>query len=129
MVNTYILKKIKSKMKCCICLEDKKMNNINAVSNYKCYTCNDGFVCNSCIPDFDPYCSYTLGDLNSVRETIKCPCCRQENWNYHFNQIIQLSLDEIFENDMYDDNAVIKIFYKNYAEANGYDLAEYLNEN
>jgi len=116
-------------MKCVICLDDKKLEKYNSVHYYKCYTCNDGFVCEKCIPDFDPCCSYTLGDLKSVRDTIKCPCCRQENWNYHYNLIIQLSLDEIWENDMYDDNDVMKIFYKNYAEANGLDLAEYLGEN
>ena len=118
-----------TEMKCVVCFDDDVILKKHSVNCFKCYTCNDGFVCIQCIPDFDPYMSSTLGDLKSVRDTIKCPCCRQENWNYHYNQIILVSLGEIWENDMWETSDVIKIFIKNYAEAKGFDLAEYLGEN
>jgi hypothetical protein len=36
------------------------MEDPNAVHYFKCATCNDGFVCKSCISNFDPIGSIFL---------------------------------------------------------------------
>jgi hypothetical protein len=28
-----------------------------------------------------------------IENAIKCPCCRNLNWKYHFDQIIRVTLD------------------------------------
>jgi hypothetical protein len=81
-------------MNCVICLEqnDNKFNP-SCPAVFKCYTCNEGFVCNNCIHKFDTYGSIFEGTLEEVKKVIKCPCCRTLNWNYHFNMIIQITFD------------------------------------
>ena len=58
---------------------------------FVCLTCEGGFICKGCIAKFDPSGSI-FGNKAYVKKTIKCPCCRQLNWRYHFNQIIQTTL-------------------------------------
>ncbi len=83
---------------CVICLETTTNVNKACCSAIKCYTCADGFVCNTCIPEIDPSGSIFLNDLDEVADAIKCPCCRTLNWNYHYNQIVRISLDYDLEN-------------------------------
>ena len=72
---------------CNICMGEQPTE----LTAYVCTTCESGFVCTGCIPRFDPSGSI-FEDTKYVKKTIKCPCCRQLNWKYHFNQIIQTSL-------------------------------------
>lgn len=98
-------------MNCVICFEQNDLKfKTSSPAVFKCYTCNDGFVCNSCIADFDPYGSIFLKKIGQVKKTIKCPCCRTLNWNYHFNQIIQITLEEP---DEHPKNAVSIIVIRN----------------
>jgi hypothetical protein len=64
---------------------------------YVCSTCESGYVCKGCIGKFDPYGS-AFQNMKYVKKTIKCPCCRQLNWKYQFNQIIKTTLGY----DMFD---------------------------
>jgi hypothetical protein len=91
-------------LKCCICLEVDEDGWVaeNCVGHFKCYTCVDGYVCNNCISEFDPQGSIYMDDLDEIKETITCPCCRTENWKYHFNQIICQSLDGDFIDNFYN---------------------------
>jgi hypothetical protein len=79
---------------CVICLEqnDNKYKS-SSPAVFNCYTCSEGFVCRKCIKQFDPRGSILLDTLHQVKKIIKCPCCRTLNWNYHFNQIIQITLE------------------------------------
>lgn len=77
---------------CCICLEVRGVRGIGF--GYKCRTCSDGKICWDCCG-----CS-GLGiwekmseDVEIMRSAIKCPCCRQENWNVIFDN----SMEEIGE--------------------------------
>ena len=67
---------------CNICLDESIVDK----GLFVCPTCV-GFVCRDCIPAFDPMWS-PYGDEEYVKKTIKCPCCRQMNWRYHFSFII-----------------------------------------
>ena len=102
-------------MYCVICLEQN--NNKYKKSSpavFKCYTCNEGFVCNKCLPCVDKSGSIFLGTLREVKKVIKCPCCRTLNWNYHYNQVVQITLegeDSLPENDACD--LMIKNKYEN----------------
>jgi hypothetical protein len=44
------------------------------------------------MPEFDPRGSAFISDTEDLKKTIKCPCCRQLNWKYQFNQIISITL-------------------------------------
>ena len=101
-------------LKCVVCLNELENSwiDINGANHFKCFTCESGYVCTNCLPEFDPRGSIFCDDLDEVRETIKCPCCRQENWKYHFNQIIQITL-EYDAMDMYlGDNKAIDFYIK-----------------
>ena len=79
---------------------------------YVCHTCEGGFICNGCIGVFDPCGSVFQDTLTNVKKTIKCPCCRQSNWNYHYNQIVKITLS----NDLFEyctDIPVIELYIKN----------------
>jgi len=98
-------------MNCVICLENN--NNKFKPSSpavFKCYTCNEGFVCDGCMWKFDPTGSMFLEKLSYVKKTIKCPCCRTLNWNYHYNQIVQITLGDM---DCLPENAACDLFVKN----------------
>nr|WPF46707.1 MAG: hypothetical protein [Lake Baikal virophage 10] len=98
-------------MNCVICLEpndNKRKQSSPAI--FKCYTCNDGFVCNNCIPNFDPCGSIFLDKLSQVKKTIKCPCCRTLNWNYHYNQIVGITIAEM---DCLPENDACDLMIKN----------------
>lgn len=98
-------------MNCAICLEQNDLKiKASSPAVFKCYTCNDGFVCNNCIGKFDPCGSIFLGTLHNVKKTIKCPCCRTPNWKYHYNQIIQITLADQQE---YPENAVSVVVVRN----------------
>ena len=66
---------------------------------YKCSTCLDGRVCRDCcISGFHCYLSIYLKNLADVKRNIICPCCRTENWKYHFCNILKITLAyEIFD--------------------------------
>lgn len=98
-------------MNCVICLEpNDNKNKASSPAIFKCYTCNDGFVCNNCIGKFDPAGSIFLDKLSQVKKTIKCPCCRTPNWNYHYNQIIRITLEN---QDHHPENAVSVVVVRN----------------
>ena len=98
-------------MNCVICLEQQDLKfKASSPAVFKCYTCSDGFVCNNCIGKFDPCGSIFLDTLHQVKKTIKCPCCRTLNWNYHYNQIIRITLEEP---DEHPENAVSKVVIRN----------------
>jgi hypothetical protein len=73
---------------CNICLDESTVESWMFV----CPTCV-GFVCGKCLGDFDPSGSI-FGNEAYVKKTIKCPCCRQMNWDYHFRQIIRHTLGD-----------------------------------
>lgn len=103
-------------MNCNICLTEYSEINKSCVSNIKCYTCNEGFVCNNCISDVDPCGSIFSRHLRYIKRAIRCPCCRTLNWNYHFNQIIKIALGSDVEEDSYNpdyNNPALKVFIKN----------------
>lgn len=78
---------------CSICFE-------NCVEfTYKCNTCLDGRVCRDCcMSGFFCYLSIYLQNITDVKRNIKCPCCRTENWKYHFSNILKITLAyEIFD--------------------------------
>jgi len=82
---------------------------------YVCTTCESGYVCKKCIWKFDPCGSAFEKDMEDVKDIIKCPCCRQLNWKYHFNQIIQTTL--YYDLTHYDDKhhiPALKLYYHNH---------------
>lgn len=108
-----------SSINCVICLETYTNVKKNCASAIKCYTCADGFVCNHCIPSIDPSGSIFLDYPDEVADAIKCPCCRTLNWNYHYNQIIGITMDYDLD-DNWDENdedetlpPAIKLFLRN----------------
>ena len=104
---------------CVICLETTTNVNKACCSAIKCYTCADGFVCNDCIPEIDPSGSIFLDDPDDVADAIKCPCCRTLNWNYHYNQIVRITLgydlDDNWDEKDEDDTLppAIKLYLRN----------------
>ena len=101
-------------LRCNICLNEE--NNcwldVNGANIFKCFTCESGYVCNDCIPEFDPQGSIFCSDLDDVRNTIKCPCCRVENWNYHYNQLIHITLEYDAMDMYFGNNKAIDYFIK-----------------
>jgi hypothetical protein len=93
---------------------------------YKCQTCNDGKICWDCCG-----CG-GLGiwekiwdDIEIVRDAIKCPCCRQENWCVVFDNTLDEILefeDKYFGNSCYewgelgDRKPALNILLKNYKD-------------
>ena len=100
-----------AKRTCNICMDDSSELNYASWA-YVCTTCESGYVCRECIPEFDPRGSVFLNTKKKVEKTIKCPCCRQLNWKYQFNQIIQIS----FKHDLFDyepDSPVAMLYIRN----------------
>ncbi len=103
---------------CNICLDTHTKVRKSSPGSIKCYTCADGFVCRACIQYIDPGGSIYEGyDYEYVQQAIRCACCRTLNWNYHYNQIVQIMLDYDLEqyycwDDMYVPPA-IKLFFRN----------------
>ena len=105
---------------CVICFETTKDIRKNACNVIKCYTCADGFVCNDCIPEIDPEGSIFCNSEEDVIRAIKCPCCRNLNWNYHYNQIVGIELGYNLYDLGSETNPALELFFKNYKEAKGY---------
>jgi len=78
-------------MNCCICLET--FENFK----YDCSTCSDGKICYDCMLAKDPNLSLLHYSREELEDAIKCPCCRQLNWKYHFTDIITITLNEELE--------------------------------
>ena len=96
---------------CNICLNDSS-EKASASWAYVCPTCESGYVCRECIPEFDPRGSAFIDDTEDLKKTIKCPCCRQLNWKYQFNQIVKITLG----NDLFDyepDSPVAMLYVRN----------------
>ena len=85
--------KMTEQRKCNICLTEKEVGKKSVCNEIICYTCNSGFVCGDCISMVDECGSIFYDNPQRVKDAIKCPCCRTPNWNYHFNQIIGITLD------------------------------------
>jgi hypothetical protein len=112
-------------MNCVICLsEETEKQTLASPAVFRCYTCNEGYVCKSCIWKFDECGSIFIDDKKEIEEIIKCPCCRTLNWKYHYNQFVNI----ILEYDLYDNtpffeelsdkcSPAVELFLKNYKEA------------
>ena len=100
---------------CCICMEKSTDIIKSGCSVIKCYTCDEGFICNDCIPKIDPHGSIYLSKRRALEKAIRCPCCRTLNWNYHYNQLIGIILEvELPDNEEeYTDNKALQVFFKN----------------
>ena len=99
---------------CCICMEESKAIK-HVAYMFVCPTCESGFVCNKCINGFDPMGSI-FGKMWYIKKTIKCPCCRQLNWKQHYNQIVQVTLNnDLLDYEDDDYNPAIKLYLKNFS--------------
>lgn len=119
-------------MSCCICLNDF---NIENDIEYCCNTCNDGKICYECLDNIDgkiclAFCNFAPNKSNlkkyedyqkGIKNFLKCPCCRVENWKHIFNNIIydlnykvteyEVPLTE--EDLLNDEKKIMLIYYKN----------------
>ena len=94
---------------CNICFNESYQSRLT----YVCYTCKDGFVCEDCVTYFDPFGTAFEGE-RYVKRTIKCPCCRQLNWKYHFSQIITVTLGgAVFDTDFFNHIPAVMIYINN----------------
>jgi len=111
---------------CNICLETKTEIRKDRNGGIKCYTCQEGFVCDKCMCVLDPEGTLFSKDIDYIHKVIKCACCRTLNWNYHYNQIMCQIIDcEQYLNEYglydlkrilcedYEDNKVIDLFIRN----------------
>ena len=67
------------KMKCPICLENRKFE-------FNCSTCNEGGFCLDCYKNISKH-SFAFEGTN-VRDMINCPCCRSPNWYWLLKDIL-----------------------------------------
>jgi hypothetical protein len=112
-------------MNCVICLsEDKEKHTLASPAVFRCYTCNEGYVCNRCLCKFDECGSIFTDDKKEIEEIIKCPCCRTLNWKYQYNQFVNIILAyDLYDNtDFFEEcsgkcSQVVRLFLKNYKEA------------
>lgn len=82
-------------MNCCICLETFEIEK--DCSTYECSTCSDGKICLDCMIKKDPNLSTFCDSRKQLEDAIKCPCCRQLNWKYHYRHIMLTTLGQDME--------------------------------
>ena len=100
---------------CSICMEKTKNIRKNNCHVIKCYTCEEGFICNDCIPKVDPHGSIFLSKRKQLEKAIRCPCCRTLNWNYQYNQLIGIIIaeDMCANEDNYAGIPALDVFLRN----------------
>ena len=84
--------------KCPACLEDKDISKKEYF--VKCSTCVDGGYCVDCwFRKIQPNCGLAYEtDPDTIKNAIKCPCCRTTNWRWVYDEPMFL-LEQDVEGD------------------------------
>jgi hypothetical protein len=70
----------------------------DGMRQYECPTCNEGKICEDCMFEKDPVAfDCSCKKRREIEHGIKCPCCRQLNWRYHYSEIIMRSFEDELE--------------------------------
>ena len=79
---------------CCVCFEEIGYRQLT----YICQTCDSGIVCAKCLGKITkaktldnfklPARCFRFMNLDTLKKSIRCPCCRAENWKHLYNEII-----------------------------------------
>ena len=79
---------------CCVCFEKMGYRQLA----YICQTCDSGIVCAKCLGKITntktvdnlfklPVRCFRFMNLDTLKKSIKCPCCRTENWKHLYSEI------------------------------------------
>lgn len=86
---------------CVICFEGE--------IDFKCSFCHDGGFCMDCVSHISPQGFAYSGDDSET----KCPCCRQKNFKWIYDEMLSMMVEDIAYNDFYNEKC-FKIFEKNH---------------
>ncbi len=114
-----------SKGCCCVCFEEVGYRQLT----YICQTCNSGIVCAKCLGKITkaktvdnllklPVRCFRFMNLDTLKKSIRCPCCRTENWKHLYSEIITKIgidiLDKILDKKSDKINAAEKLYIEKF---------------
>jgi len=106
---------------CCVCFEEMGYRQLT----YICQSCDSGIVCAKCLGKItkaktvdnllkQPIRCFRFMNLDTLKKSIRCPCCRTENWKHLYSEIITKIGIDILDKNPDKINAAEKMYIKKF---------------